>query len=90
MIIPYVNEVVVYATRDEDGNQNGLCAEAFVDQKKVEEMGITDVAKQFKADVFEALKELPVYKQINSVVIRDTEFEKNSSRKIKRTLVGNK
>ena len=46
--------------------------------------------KQFKADVFEALKELPVYKQINSVVIRDTEFEKNSSRKIKRTLVGNK
>lgn len=90
MIIPYVNEVVVYATRDEEGNQNGLCAEAFVDQKKVEEMGITDVAKQFKADVFEALKELPVYKQINSVVIRDTEFEKNSSRKIKRTLVGNK
>ena len=90
MIIPYVNEVVVYATRDEEGNQNGLCAEAFVDQKKVEEMGITDVAKQFKADVFEALNELPVYKQINSVVIRDTEFEKNSSRKIKRTLVGNK
>lgn len=90
MIIPYVNEVVVYATRDEEGNQNGLCAEAFVDQKKVEEMGITDVAKQFKADVFEALKELPVYKQINSVVIRDTEFEKNSSRKIKRNLVGNK
>lgn len=90
MIIPYVNEVVVYATRDKEGNQNGLCAEAFVDQKKVEEMGITDVAKQFKADVFEALKELPVYKQINSVVIRDTEFEKNSSRKIKRTLVGNK
>ena len=90
MIIPYVNEVVVYATRDEEGNQNGLCAEAFVDQKKVEEMGITDVAKQFKADVFEALKELPVYKQIYIVVIRDTEFEKNSSRKIKRTLVGNK
>ena len=52
-------------------------------------MGITDPEKRFKADVFEALKDLPVYKQVGTVVLRKTEFEKNSSRKIKRSLIGN-
>ena len=89
MIIPYVNEVVVYATKDEDGNQNGLCAEAYLDEQKLTEMGITEPEKRFKADVFEALKDLPVYKQVGTVVLRKTEFEKNSSRKIKRSLIGN-
>ena len=89
MIIPYVNEVVVYATKDEDGNQNGLRAEVYLDEQKLTEMGITEPEKRFKADVFEALKDLPVYKQVGTVVLRKTEFEKNSSRKIKRSFIGN-
>ncbi len=89
MQIPYVTEVVVYATKDEDGNQNGLCAEAFLDADKVSEMNIQDTLATFRTDVFNELKELPVYKQVSTVVLRDTEFEKTTTKKIKRSLVGN-
>ncbi len=89
MEIPYVTEVVVYATKDEDGNQNGLCAEAFLDAEKVKEMNIQDPIATFRTDVFNALKDLPVYKQVSTVVLRDTEFEKTTTKKIKRSLVGN-
>ncbi len=88
MQIPYVNEVVVYPYKDKSGNQKGLCAEAFLDAEKVKELNIENPLKQFKSDVLEALKELPVYKQVSTVTLRDTEFEKNSSRKIKRSLIG--
>ncbi len=86
--IPYVSEVVVYSTKDNNGNQNGLCAEAFLDTAKLEELKIENPLKQFRADVFAALKELPVYKQVSTVLLRSVEFEKTSTRKIKRALVG--
>lgn len=88
MDIPYVNEVVVYATKDENGNQSGLCAEAFLDDEKLKELGITEPEECFRSDVFQTLSMLPSYKQVATVRIRDCEFEKNSSKKIKRSLVG--
>lgn len=86
--IDYVKEVVVYAVLDENGAEDGLCAEAFLDEDMVSDMNEPDIKARFKKDIDEALAELPRYKQISEVVIRDTEFVKNSSNKIKRNLVG--
>lgn len=84
LTIPYVNEVVVYASKDENGNQSGLCAEAFLDAAKMAEMRITDAAKKIKEDICDKFRSLPVYKQISRVVLRKEEFEKTTTRKIKR------
>lgn len=86
--IDYVKEVVVYAVLDENGAEDGLCAEAFLDEDMVSDMNEPDIKTRLKKDIDEALAELPRYKQISEVVIRDTEFVKNSSNKIKRNLVG--
>lgn len=87
MSIPYIIEVVVYSIKDTDGNDNALCAEAFLDEAKAKELGTPDIEAKLKTDIHEALKELPVYKQVSKVVIRNEEFVKNSSRKIRRMAI---
>ena len=82
--IPYVNEVVVYSLRNEDGEEVRLCAEVFLNAEKVEEMGITDPAETLKKDVAQATASLPSYKKISKIVIRQKEFEKTTTNKIKR------
>ncbi len=46
-----------------------------------------EIEAEVKAAVTEVNKSLPVYKQMRGVEIRDTEFEKTTTRKIKRFLV---
>ncbi len=74
--IDYVNEVVVSGEKDKDGNESSLTAEVFLEEKKTP----AEVLKSIK----KACVELPLYKQISQVKIRDKEFPKNSSNKIKR------
>ncbi|MBR3835408.1 MAG: AMP-binding protein [Clostridia bacterium] len=76
--IDYVNEVVVSGEKDDNGNESSLTAEVFLEEKKTP----AEVLKNIKA----ACVELPIYKQISKVVIRDSEFPKTSSNKIKRFL----
>lgn len=85
--IPYVKEVVVYGLKDENGMESELCAQAFLDEEQTAEFGDVDLAKKLKHDINEACKELPAYKRIDKVVIRDTEFEKTTAKKIKRNSV---
>ena len=73
--IPYVKEVVVYDSKDED--KTILCAEIFPDEELIKDADVN-------ADVCKVLAELPAYKQIGKIVMRDEEFIKNSSRKIVR------
>ncbi len=86
--IDYVKEAVVYAVLDENGAEDGLCAEAFLDEDMVAAMNEPDIKARLKKDIDSSLSELPRYKQISEIVIRDKEFVKNSSNKIKRNLVG--
>lgn len=76
--IDYVNEVVVSGEKDEDGNESSLTAEVFLEED----------SRKTPAEVLKSIKnacvELPIYKQISKVVIRDKEFPKTSSNKIKR------
>lgn len=74
--IDYVNEVVVSGEKDKDGNESSLTAEVFLEEEKT----TAEVLRSIK----KACAELPLYKQISKVKIRDKEFPKNSSNKIKR------
>lgn len=82
--IPYIAEVIVKGIKNEIGQETGLCAEVFLNKEKVEELGITDKEEVLKKDIAEATKELPVYKHISKIEIRDTEFNKTTTNKIKR------
>ena len=74
--IDYVNEVVVSGEKDKDGNESSLTAEVYLEEKKT----ASEVLKSIK----KACADLPIYKQISKVKIRDSEFPKTSSNKIKR------
>lgn len=74
--IPEVGEVVVYASKDGNGGEKGLIAEVYL-ADPIEKA--TLVGK-----IREALSGLPSYKQVHEVLIRDSEFEKTTSKKIKR------
>ena len=75
--IDFVTEVVVFGDNNEaSGNAKGLVAEVFLSEEK----SAAEVLRSIKA----ACKELPIYKQITSVKIREKEFEKTTSNKIKR------
>lgn len=77
--IDYVNEVVVSGEKDKDGNESSLTAEVYLEEKKTP----AEVLKSIK----KACVELPIYKQITKVKIRDSEFPKTSSNKIKRFIM---
>lgn len=84
--IPYVKDAVVYSVKDEKGAETSLCCEAFLDKDAMPDGG-KNAEETFKADVSEAVKALPQYKHISKIVIRDTEFPKTTTKKIKRNEV---
>lgn len=73
MRIPYVKEVIV---SEKDGQ---ICAELFLD-KEVEAEAETKIHN----DIMVMNKSLPNYKKIGKVLVREEEFEKTTTRKIKR------
>ena len=85
--IPYVAEVVVYALRNEHGLEDSLCAEIFLSEEKIKELGIEDPATAIKEDVARAVEPLPHYKRIAKIKLRDTEFEKTTTNKIRRNKI---
>lgn len=75
--IPYVKEVVAY------GKDNVIVAEVFLDED------VPDARNRIDADIQAVNKKLPLVRNIGKVVIRDTEFEKTTTKKIKRNYGGN-
>jgi len=76
--ITLVQETIIYA----DGN--AIVAEIFPNAAVVAAQHIENVEAALQAEIAVLNKTLPLYKNINRVVIRDKEFEKTTSRKIKR------
>lgn len=83
--IPYVAEVVVFGLRDRDGQEQALGAEVYLQEEAIAELGITDPEAALKKDAARLCAPLPSYKHIAKFYIRKTEFEKTTSRKIKRS-----
>ncbi len=82
--IPYIAEGIVKAVKNENGQEVSLCAEVFLNKEKLEELHIENPEEQLKIDISKETKELPVYKRITKIEIRDEEFVKTTTKKIKR------
>jgi len=74
--IDYVTEVIVRGIIDEKGDESSLMAEVFLSEEKTS----SEVLK----DIRNVCHGLPGYKQVSKVVIRNEEFDKTTSKKIKR------
>ena len=80
-----VNEVVVYAGESKSNpSKEVIVAEIYPDFDGLKEKGITDAKKYFTDEVKKANANMISYKAVGLVKIRDTEFPKNTSRKITR------
>ena len=82
--VPYVQETIVKAVKNDKGQEISLCAEVFLNEEKVKELGIENIEETLKKDVSKATRELPVWKRVTKVEIRKTEFNKTTTNKIKR------
>ena len=87
MSIPYVDEVVVYAIKNDNGEESALCAEVYLNAENVIEMNILRPLEDLKRDITAACEQLPAYKQIQKIILRQQEFDKTTSKKIKRNTV---
>lgn len=86
--IPYVLENIVYAMRDEKGTETALCVECIIDPDVLAKSNRAELQQRLKSDVFKALENLPTYKQVNNVIIRETPFVITTTKKIKRNKDG--
>ncbi len=84
MNIPYVSEVVVSSIKNENNEEDGLRAEVYLDEEKTQKLGTNNIKEKLRTDINETFAKFPIYKQINEIVIRDTEFPKTTTKKIKR------
>ncbi len=84
MGIPYVQEVIVKSIKNEKGFESGLCAEVFLNEEKLKELNIQDKEATLRKDISSVTSKLAVYKHINKIEIRDTDFPKTTTNKIKR------
>lgn len=82
--IPYIQEVIVKGKKNSIGQEVSLIAEVFLNKEKVEQLNIEDVEQKLKEDIAQICKELPIYKHISDIEIREKEFEKTTTNKIKR------
>lgn len=76
--IPYVKEVIAY------GQDDVIVAEVFLDEDAV------DAKKRIFDDIKAINRTLPLTRNIGKVEIRDTEFPKTTTKKIKRNYGGHK
>ncbi len=76
--IEYIEEVVVRGVKNEQNVDYELMAEVYLG----ENTDHTEV--EILADIWQNMKELPSYKQIRKVVIREEPFPKTTTNKIKR------
>ena len=74
--IPYVKEAVCY------GKDNVIVAEVYLDEE------VADAKERINDDIQKINQSLPQTKNIGKVVVRDTEFPKTTTKKIKRNLGG--
>jgi len=86
--IEQIAECVVVGRKDEETEAVSLVAVVFPDATKFPEgTAAEDMEKAIYEKIVALNKTLPTYKHIKSVELRDTEFEKTTSRKIRRHLV---
>ena len=83
--IDYIAESVVIGREEDDGCK--LTAVIFPNYEKYAELSETEIRGEIQKAIAALNKRLPSFKQIHKLEFRKTEFEKTTTRKIKRHLV---
>ena len=81
--ISLIGEVVVIGRKNAVG-EVVITAVVFPNEEATEGMSKDDIYQALKNEINEVNKNLPVFKQIHDLEVRDTEFEKTTTKKIKR------
>ena len=80
-----VSEVIVYAGESRvQKDKITIVAEIFPDADLLAHMGVNNAQEYFENQVKALNAKMPPYKAVKCVKLRDTEFQKNTSRKITR------
>lgn len=80
--IPYIKEVMVYAKKSEGGEI--IAADVFLDSQYLSMNPIENIEQKLDQDIRRLNSSLPVYKRISKVAVMECEFEKTTTKKIKR------
>jgi len=83
--IDSIAESVIVGREDESGTK--LVAVIYPNYEKFEGMGENEIRASIQKSITDLNKKLPSFKQIHKLEFRKTEFEKTTSKKIKRHLV---
>lgn len=81
--IDQIAECVVIG-KENASHETVITAVVFPDFEKYKDQSLEDIKSDIKARINEVNKVLPIFKQVREVEIREVEFEKTPSRKIKR------
>ncbi|HAN21243.1 MAG TPA: AMP-dependent synthetase, partial [Clostridiales bacterium] len=79
-----IAEVVIKAVKDEDDDERMLGAEIFPNYDRAKQHGITDVEGEIRKVIATYNEKEASYKIIKKIFFRTEEFEKTTSKKIKR------
>ncbi len=82
--LSYVKEVLVYASRSSNGEQNQLCAACYLDDQWMPDEDAETRLACLRSDIHKLNRTLAGYKRIADVCITDSEFEKTTTKKVKR------
>lgn len=82
--IKSVAEVIVSAQRNEDGEEVGLHAEIYPDEKQNEGLTQEQILEKIKGEISAMNDKLPPHKAVHHVTLRTEPFEKTTSGKIRR------
>ncbi len=85
--VPGVCECVVVGRKDTDGETVVLTALVYPDSSYYQNKNVADMKKELAGHINTLNKKLPSFKHIRKVELVDHEFEKTTSKKIKRHLV---
>lgn len=89
--IPGVCEVIVYAGESSlQKDKIIITAEIYPDFEALKEKNITDIKGYFETEIKKLNTRIPSYKAVKCVKIRNSEFEKNTSKKIVRFAIDKK
>jgi len=84
--IPLVKEVIVREDIAGAGNRAVVVAEIFPDYDRARDAGLDRLQEHFGQAIAAFNKTVPSYKHIQRVILRDTEFPKTTTKKIKRNV----
>lgn len=85
--IDTIAESVIVGRTEEETGETKLAAVIFPAYEKYPDLSENDIRSEIQKSIAALNKKLPSFKQIHKLEFRKTEFEKTSSRKIKRHLV---